>query len=70
MYQCLVTGSTGVGLLISLLSGIETMTLMDNPLFESSSPSEFWGQRWNKLIQGVLKVGLLLFRIALSTQTS
>lgn len=28
---------------------------MDNPMFESESPSDFWGKRWNLLIHNCLK---------------
>jgi len=28
---------------------------MDNPMFESESPSDFWGRRWNLLIHKCLK---------------
>jgi hypothetical protein len=32
--------------------------VMKNPLFESTSPSDFWGRRWNLLVHGVLKGGV------------
>lgn len=28
---------------------------MDNPMFESESPGDFWGRRWNMLIHNCLK---------------
>ena len=31
---------------------------MDNPFLESSSPSDFWGRRWNKIVQSLLKKGI------------
>lgn len=31
---------------------------MDNPLLESTSPSDFWGRRWNSLVQTCLKNGM------------
>lgn len=51
-------GATGVGLLTSLLSGIKTVQLNFNPLTASSSPSDFWGRRWNRLVSSGLKRGI------------
>mmetsp|Transcript_26879 Transcript_26879/g.54870 ORF Transcript_26879/g.54870 Transcript_26879/m.54870 type:complete len:170 (-) Transcript_26879:165-674(-) len=31
---------------------------MNNPLLESTSPSDFWGRRWNLMVHGVLKRGM------------
>jgi len=31
---------------------------MLNPIFESSSPSDFWGRRWNLVVHGLLKRGV------------
>ena len=31
------------------------LAVMDNPMFESQSPSDFWGRRWNLLIHHCLK---------------
>lgn len=35
-------GSTGIGLGISVLTGIDTMDLNVSPLTTSTSPSDFW----------------------------
>jgi len=40
----------------AVLFGKQAETVMEDPMLESTSPSEFWGERWNKLIHGVLKV--------------
>ena len=32
--------------------------IIDNPMFASKSPSDFWGRRWNKLIHHGLKHGI------------
>ena len=44
------------GFAASALTGFRTMVIMRNPLFASTSVSDFWGRRWNLLISGVLKV--------------
>jgi len=49
--------ATGLSLAINLI-GMKTINVTDNPLFNSSSPSDFWGRRWNQLIHGVLKRGV------------
>jgi hypothetical protein len=57
-HVCLHTGTLGFGSAISLLAGIKTMDIANNPFFSSSSPSDFWGRRWNCLVHGVLKRGV------------
>lgn len=57
-HVCLHTGTLGFGAAISLLAGIKTMDIADNPFFLSKSPSDFWGRRWNCLVHGVLKRGV------------
>jgi hypothetical protein len=57
-HVCLHTGTLGFGAAISLLAGIRTMDIADNPFFLSKSPSDFWGRRWNCLVHGVLKRGI------------
>lgn len=44
-----------VGTLIECLSGNKVIELSDNPMTHSSSPSDFWGVRWNALVHIVLK---------------
>lgn len=39
---CLECGSTGIGMGISAVTGIETMDLNVSPLTTSKSPSDFW----------------------------
>jgi hypothetical protein len=55
---CLEVGSMQVGLMASLLSGISTVDLNDNPLTKSTSMSDFGGNRWNKVISSGLKHGI------------
>jgi hypothetical protein len=54
MYLC--TFCEGLLAVTVLVTGKRADTVMENPILESTSPSEFWGKRWNKLVQGVLKV--------------
>jgi hypothetical protein len=56
----LEVGSTVIGLLTSLLSGISTVDLNDRPLTKATSPSDFWGKRWNKQISSALKRGVFV----------
>ena len=54
----LCTFGEGLVFATTLLTGIRAHRLMDNPMFESKSPSDFWGRRWNLLIHRVLKQGV------------
>jgi Membrane bound O-acyl transferase family len=53
-------GTLGVGLGISLLSGCRTISVMDSPILCSTSPSDFWSLRWNRLVHELLKRGVYL----------
>jgi hypothetical protein len=59
LFQLYLT-AYGEGLVFAttVLTRRQTEPLMDNPLFESKSPSEFWGRRWNLLIHRALKNGV------------
>jgi hypothetical protein len=54
----LTTFGEGLVFATTLVTRRQTMMLMDNPLFESKSPSDFWGRRWNLLIHTGLKNGV------------
>ena len=54
----LVYSMNGVASLIQLLGGFQTEPAVDNPIFGSSSPSDFWGNRWNAIIHRGLKQGI------------
>jgi hypothetical protein len=54
MYLC--TFSEGLLAATALVTGKRADTVMENPILESTSPSEFWGKRWNKVVHGILKV--------------
>jgi len=51
-------GTGAFGFSICALAGLLTLDVFDNPMFESSSVSDFWGKRWNRLVHGVLKRGV------------
>jgi hypothetical protein len=55
---CLEAGATGMGLLTSAVSGISTSGFNDEPFLRSSSPSDFWGRRWNILVGSGLRRGV------------
>ena len=50
--------SLGVSLLYNLLYGYETYEVVQNPMFKSTSVSEFWGRRWNLSVHKGLKNGV------------
>jgi Membrane bound O-acyl transferase family len=54
----LATSGDGGNFVTSLITGYETEPFMSNPMFESQTMAEFWGKRWNKLIQNLLKQGI------------
>ena len=51
-------GCTGLGILTSLLTGYSTMSFNDNPLTQSTSVSDFWGKRWDKIVGVALRRGI------------
>jgi hypothetical protein len=57
---CLEVGSAVVGLVTSLLSGINTVAVNDSPLTKATSPSDFWGNRWNRMVSSGLKRGVFV----------
>lgn len=58
--ECIETGSRGVSLAVVALTGCQVMELMQNPILDSQSPSEFWGKRWNLMLHGSFKRGIFL----------
>ncbi|KAL3810513.1 hypothetical protein ACHAXA_005655 [Cyclostephanos tholiformis] len=58
LFQILLT-TFGFGLsFLASLAGVQLVPFMLNPIFESSSPSDFWGRRWNLVVHGILKRGV------------
>jgi hypothetical protein len=49
-------GTRAAAIVISLLSGLETIEVNDKPLSRSTSVSDFWGRRWNRLVGALLRV--------------
>lgn len=75
LFQLMLT-AFGYGLnFLTSLCGAQQIPMMLNPLFESSSPSDFWGRRWNLVVHGILKRGVYkpvrtkFSRLAASTAT-
>ena len=54
----LQTYCEGLMFFFSLLCGYEIKPVMNNPVFASRSPSDFWGRRWNLLVHNALKNGV------------
>ncbi len=54
----LATCSSGLALSTILLTGRPVQPISDAPLQHCTSPSDFWGRRWNNLIHTCLKNGV------------
>ena len=50
-------GATGLGILTSCVTGYTLDTFSESPLTKSTSPSDFWGHRWDRPVQSALKRG-------------
>lgn len=48
----------GLSLYYALIYRVQTIEVVMNPFFESASPSDFWGRRWNRFIHDTLKNGI------------
>ncbi|CAB9515481.1 Probable long-chain-alcohol O-fatty-acyltransferase [Seminavis robusta] len=60
-FQCYLTLFAESMMFIQVfVTRIDCEETMDNPVFGSTSPSEFWGRRWNRLIHDCLKRGVFL----------
>jgi len=53
----LTTFSYAINAVTSLV-GLTQIPMMLNPIFESTSLSDFWGRRWNLVVHGMLKRGV------------
>lgn len=51
-------GDAVFGLTAELLTGFKVMKTMKNPMLTSTSPSDFWGRKWNLLVHSVMKRGV------------
>jgi hypothetical protein len=50
-------GCSGLGILTSCLTGYSLEQFSDAPLTQSTSPSDFWGRRWDRPVQSALRGG-------------
>jgi hypothetical protein len=49
--------TTGICFMFNLAYGYETNEVVLDPMFKSSSPSDFWGRRWNMVVHTGIKNG-------------
>lgn len=56
--SALAVGNSAAGNLVQLVTGYKVLNTMKNPMLEATSPSDFWGRRWNVLVHVVLKRGV------------
>jgi hypothetical protein len=52
-----IGGASGLGLLFSIVTGLTMEDFCNNPLTQSTSPSDFWGRRWDRPVASALKRG-------------
>ena len=45
-----------LALAVNLLFQLDTENMMNNPIMKATSPSDFWGRRWNLVVHGALMV--------------
>ena len=50
-------GASGLGLIMSLLSGLAMEDFSRSPLSQSTSPSDFWSYRWDRPVQDAIRRG-------------
>jgi len=56
--QGLSVGDAVFGNAIQTVLGYKVKQTMRNPMLEATSPSDFWGRRWNVLVHSVMKRGV------------
>ena len=56
--QALALGDAVIGNAIQVSLGYKPRRSMRNPMLEATSPSDFWGRRWNVLVHSVMKRGV------------
>jgi len=54
----LSTFTTTFSIVVGFIFGVQTSQAMENPMMTSTSPSDFWGNKWNLVIHGALKRGV------------
>eukprot|EP00980_Cylindrotheca_fusiformis_P025898 scaffold14838_cov129-Cylindrotheca_fusiformis.AAC.3 len=53
-------GASGLGLLTSICTGMTMQNFSDSPMSQSTSPSDFWGNRWDRPVASGLKRGIFV----------
>ncbi|KAL3932561.1 MAG: hypothetical protein SGARI_003931 [Bacillariaceae sp.] len=53
----ITSGASGLGLLTCCVTGYTLEQFSDSPLTKSTSPSDFWGRRWDRPVQSALRRG-------------
>lgn len=56
--QALALGDAVMGNTVQIITGYKVLKSMRNPMLEASSPSDFWGRRWNLIVHSVMKRGV------------
>ena len=56
--QALALGDACMGNAVQIMTGYKVLQSMRNPMLEASSPSDFWGRRWNLIVHSVMKRGV------------
>lgn len=56
----ITTAAEGLIATTVLITGYKCERVMENPIFTATSPTEFWGKRWNRLVHSVLKRGVYI----------
>jgi hypothetical protein len=56
--QALALGDSCMGNAVQWWTGFKVLKSMRNPMLEASSPSDFWGRRWNRIVHSVMKRGV------------
>ena len=55
------------GVALSAMDGVlcqvDTTDIMKNAIFDSRSPADFWGRKWNLVVHGALKVRVINFSL-------
>ena len=52
-----IGGASGLGLIMSICTGYTLEKFSDAPLTQSTSPSDFWGNRWDRPVESTLRRG-------------
>lgn len=56
--QALALSDAAIANAIQITLGYRVKRMMRNPMLEATSPSDFWGRRWNVLVHSVMKRGV------------